>query len=70
MGTGEAYTINYVAELFYFYTRLGLHYKEAPKREIKWSIANTQMLKSLYKKKLKTNLEKDIKEIVKYYETN
>lgn len=70
VGTGEAYTINYVAELFAYYTKGKVVYHEMPKREIKWSIANTQMLKSLYKKKLKTNLEKDIEEIVRYYEAN
>ena len=73
VGTGEAYTINYVAELFEHFRKkpnFELSYHEAPKREIKWSIANTQMLKSLYKKKLKTNLEKDIEEIVRFYDTN
>ena len=82
VGTGEAYTINYIAELFAHYTRnpstlldlkpkqVGIAYHEMPKREIKWSIANTQLLKQLYKKKLQTNLEKDIEEIVRYYETN
>lgn len=67
IGTGKSYTINYIAELFSHYSKSKIVHHEMPKREIRWSIANTQMLKSLYKKKLKTNLEKDIKEIVEYY---
>lgn len=63
VGTGQEYTINYVAELFAYYRDKKVFYHDAPKREIKWSIANTQMLKSLYKKKLTTDLEKNIKEL-------
>ena len=63
VGTGQEYTINYVAELFAHFRKKKLGTHEAPKREIKWSIANTQMLKSLYKKELTTNLEKDIKKL-------
>ena len=67
VGTGEEYTINYVAELFSHYTNGKLAYQDLPKREIKWSIANTGLLKTLYKKPLESNLKKDIKEIVDYY---
>ena len=65
VGTGQEYTINYIAELFAHFRKKKLVYHEAPKREIKWSIANTQILKSLYKKELTTNLEKDIEALVK-----
>ena len=63
VGTGESYTVNYVAGLFAYFRGLKIKYKPG-RREIKWSIANTQMLKTLYKKKLTTNLEEDIKELV------
>lgn len=63
IGTGQEYTINYVAELFAHFRKKKVGYHEAPKREIKWSIANTQMLRSLYKRELTTNLENDIKEL-------
>ena len=64
VGMGQEYTINYVAELFAHFRKKKIVYHEATKREIKWSIANTQMLKTLYKKKLTTDLEKDIEELV------
>ena len=60
---GQEYTINYVAELFAHFREKKLIYKEPPKREIKWSIADTQMLKSLYKKPLTTDLEMDINQL-------
>ncbi len=63
VGTGQEYTINYVAELFAHFRKKKLGYHETPKREIKWSIADTQMLKSLYKKELSTNLKEDIKQL-------
>lgn len=69
VGTGESYTTNYVAGLFAYLRNKKISYK-APRREIKWSIANTQLLKTLYKKDLTTNLEKDIKELVNYYHEN
>jgi len=62
VGTGQSYTINYIAELFAHYRKLKVGYHDAPKREIKWSIANTSVLDALYGiKNLTTNLEKDIK---------
>jgi len=67
-GTGQAYSINYIAGLFKHYGDLKIKYVK-PRREIKWSTADTQMLKTLYKKKLKTNLETDIKGLVDYYAT-
>ena len=67
VGTGQAYTINYIAELFAYFGKGTVVYHDPPKREIKWSIANTDLLKTLYKKPLVTNLEKDIKEMVEYY---
>lgn len=62
VGTGQSYTINYVAGLFAHFQKKKIYY-QPPKREIKWSIANTQMLRSLYGKKLTTNLEKNIKNL-------
>lgn len=64
IGTGKHYTANYVAGLFAHYRDKKIEYK-APRREIKWSIADTQMLKHLYKNPLKTNLKKDIEELCK-----
>lgn len=67
VGTGQAYTINYVAELFAHFGNGTVIYHDAPKREIKWSIAPTDLLDTLYGKPLTTNLERDIQEIVEYY---
>lgn len=61
-GTGQTYTTNYVAGLFAHYRKLNIEY-EAPRREIKWSVADRNMLDSLYHKKLTTDLHKDIKEL-------
>src|SRR3990167_6590877 len=47
-GTGEAYSINYIAGLFAHFGKVKIEY-ELPRREIKWSIANTAMLKRLYR---------------------
>lgn len=68
VATGKLVTINYIADLFAHFGKSSLIYKGEPKREIKWSKANLQMLNHLYKKKLTTNLVEDIKEIIKYYE--
>ena len=62
VGMGEEWSMNYIAGLFAHYRGLKVGYME-PKREIKWSKAPTAMLKFLYKKKLTTNIEKDIKEL-------
>lgn len=67
-GTGEAYSINYIAGLFSYYGKVKIEY-QLPRREIKWSIANTAMLKTLGKRKF-VDIEDGIKEVVKYYETN
>ena len=64
VGTGQEYTINYVAELFAHYRGKKLYYHQSPKREIRWSIADTNMLKALYRKPLTTDLERDIQELV------
>ncbi len=64
VGTGQAYSVNYIAGLFAHYRKKKLFY-ESPRRESKWSIANTKMLKRLYKKPLTTNIEKDIQELCK-----
>lgn len=69
IATGELVTINYIAELFGHFSKSLVVNHGKPVREIKWSKANLQMLNSLYKKKLTTNLEKDIEEIWRYYET-
>jgi UDP-glucose 4-epimerase len=62
VGTGQSYSINYVAGLFSYFRNIPLEYKP-PVREIKWSIADISMLKTLYTKPLKTNLEKDLEEL-------
>ena len=62
VGTGQHYTANYVAGLFAHFRNLKLYYKP-PRREIKWSIANTDMLFSIYSRDLTTNLQEDIKEL-------
>ena len=59
VGTGQAYTTNYIAGLFAHYRGLKIEYKP-PRREIKWSIANIQTLMSLYKKPFKTYLPLDV----------
>lgn len=62
VGTGQSYSTNYIAGLFGHYRGLKISYK-APRREIKWSKADTKVLKNLYKRKLTTDLEKDIKSL-------
>lgn len=64
VGSGKSYTMNYVAGLFAHYMQKNLEYKP-PRREIKWSIADTKNLKRLYKKKLLTNLSQDVEELCK-----
>lgn len=66
VGLGEAFSVNFVAGLFAFYRKKKLYYKE-PRREIKWSIADTQILKTLYKKSLTTDIQDDIKELCANY---
>lgn len=61
-GTGYTYTANYIAGLFAHFRGLEIEYMP-PRREIKWSIADTRLLNTLYKKKLVTNLEKDVEEL-------
>lgn len=68
-GTGEAYSLNYVVGAFKFYSELYLNKSfkikhEKPRREIRWSMADTSTLKRLYKKKLVTNLNRDIAHLV------
>lgn len=62
VGTGQPYSTNYVAGLFAHFRGLPISY-EPPKREMRWHAIDTSVLMSLYKKKLTTNLEKDIKEL-------
>lgn len=64
VGTGQAYSANYVAGLFAQYRGKKIRY-DMTKREIKWSRADTQILDKLYKKPLKTNLQKDIEAMCK-----
>lgn len=63
VGTGEAFSVNFVAGLFAFYRKKKLYYKPT-RREVKWSVADATLLKTLYKKKLTTNIQDDIKELV------
>ena len=67
VGTGKLHTINYVAELFAHFVFGKIVYHKAPKREIKWSVADTRILRMLYKRKFVTKLHRDISDIVKYY---
>lgn len=64
VGTGKAYSTNYVAGLFAHFRNKKVHY-QPPRREIKWSTADTTILNILYEKGLTTNLEKDIKALCK-----
>lgn len=59
VGTGHTYTVNHIAKLFSKYRGINIEYK-LPREEIKHSISDTKLLKKLYKKKLITNIEKDI----------
>ena len=68
VGLGEPLTTNYIAGLIAYYRHKDIEYFP-PRREIKWSVANTAMLKTLYKKKL-VDIEDGIKEIMEYYEGN
>lgn len=62
VGTGESYSVNYVASLFAYHRKLKVTY-EKPAREIKWSTADITMLRKLYKKKLTTSIDYDIYEL-------
>ena len=62
VGMGEATTINYIAGLFAYFMGKKIIYKPV-RKEAKWSIANPTLLKTLYKKKLTTDLEKDIQSL-------
>lgn len=64
VGTGEATSINYVAGMFAYARKLKVKYKPL-RREIRWSIANDSMLKTLHKQKLTTDLEEDILKLCK-----
>lgn len=61
-GRGEGYSTNYIAGLFAHYRGIKVKY-DPPKRESKWSIANTSMLDRLYRKRLVTDLQEDIKKM-------
>lgn len=63
VGTGQAYTVNYIVGLFAYYRGLPVIYMP-PRREIRWSVADTYVLNKLYKKDLMTNLEKDIENLI------
>lgn len=62
VGTGQAYSMNYVAGIIAKFRNKKIEY-QLVKREIKWSLADTQMLKTLYKKPLTTNLPEDLREL-------
>lgn len=66
VGTGEAYSANYVAGLFKYYQNKDIVY-EKPRKEIKWSTANTEQLKLLYNEELTTNIEADVRELCAKY---
>lgn len=62
VGTGGKYTVNYIAGLFKHFTGKEIVY-QIPRQEIKWSSADTTMLKQLWKKELTTNIERDVEEL-------
>lgn len=62
VGNGVAWSTNYIGALFAFYRNLQITYK-TPRREIKWSKADTFMLKELYKKPLNTDMDGLIKQL-------
>lgn len=66
VGTGETYSANYVAGLFKYYQNKEIIY-DKPRKEIKWSVANTEQLRSLYNEELETNIEADIRELCGLY---
>jgi len=62
VGTGQAYSTNYVAGLFKFYQNKEIVY-DKPRKEIKFSVANTTQLRAIYNGELTTNLEADVREL-------
>lgn len=65
LGTGQAYTVNYVAQLFAYFRKRKVIKDDVPRREVRWSIADTQILKKVYRGEITTNLEHDIRDLVK-----
>lgn len=63
VGTGKETSIKQVAEIFSKLTNKKIVYRKQ-KKEVVYSVANIQTLKKLYKKKLTTNLEADIEELL------
>lgn len=66
VGTGDSYTANYVAGLFKYYQNKEIIY-DKPRKEIKFSTANIDALKSIYNEELTTNLEADVRELCAKY---
>lgn len=64
-GTGQAYSINYIAGLFKYYGKVKIEY-QMPRREIKWSVADPVWLDTFYHKPLK-DIKEGIREVVQYY---
>jgi UDP-glucose 4-epimerase len=62
VGTGKGTSIKELAILFSYYRQVPLVYFKN-KEQLRWPIANTKLLKKLYKEKLKTNIHKDIEEL-------
>ena len=62
VGTGQPYSTNYVAGLFAHFRGLKISY-QPPKREMRWHITDISLLRNLYRKKLTTNLEEDVREL-------
>ena len=61
VGTGKGVSLKEVAETFSEFRKVPVVYEN--KQEIEWPIANTSVLKRLYKKKLTTNIREDIREL-------
>ena len=62
VGTGIGTSIKKIAQLFSKYRGVDIKYL-LNKKQLKWPIADTKILNQLYKKKIKTDLEKDIHEL-------
>lgn len=60
VGTGKRTSTKYLAHLFSKYRGVDIKFS-LDKPQVKWPIAKTKLLRKLYGKPLKTNLEKDIK---------
>ena len=66
IGSGQVFSLKELAEIFAKHTNARIFF-DTSKKEIQWSFPNIENLKKLYLIPLRTNLEEDIKELIKYY---